>query len=342
MRAFEPASELSEAYTSRPHSPAGPTGIKTISLASATLHLSATPGYALLTASKGFRSTTPNAGVLDPEFEAFQAGLPVGPSLLDDTPIHPLLPTHAPHFLPQSSSFAPSGWANDFQRSITPSLQAQPYHAPLTQHNPVPSWHSDFLRTQTPTFAAPQPTFQPTYNPMNNFSMGYTPQFSSVAQGKQKASEPVVEDPFNMAAFERAFDAAHRDIMEAEEQAAQAIRELQEETNRMASREANSMEQDILLESKVSQWPDSIVAEHERSLFEENALEQEPVHEDKQQQERKLDDDDDLSRVAGQLLDSVSHENSQKFQDSVFLQLMRKLRDKEVKVDGENFVEVST
>ena len=341
MRAFEPASELSEAYPSRSHSPAGPTGIKTISLPSTMLRFSATPGYAFLTSSKGFRSSTPNTGVLDPEFEAFQAGLPLGPSLLDDTPIHPLLP-HAPHFLPQSPSFAPSGWANDFQRSITPSLQAQPYHAPVAQHNSVPSWHSDFLRTQTPTFAAQQPTFQPTFNPMNNFSMGYTPQFSSVAQGKQKASEPVVQDPFDMAAFERAFDEAHMDIMEADEQAAQAIRELQEETNRMAAQETNIMEQDILLESKVSQLPDSIAAEHERSLFEENSLEHEPVHEDKQQQEHKLDDDDDLSRVAGQLLDSVSHENSNKFQNSVFLQLMRRIRDKEVRVEGEKFVEVST
>ena len=174
--------------------------------------------------------------------------------------------------------------------------------------------------------------------------MRYTPQFSSVAQGKQKAQEPVVDDPFDMAAFERAFDAAHQEIMEADEQAAQAVRELQEETNRMAAREASAMEQDTILESKVPPWPDSLVVEHERSLFDENALEREPVHElqKDEQQERKLDADDDLSRVAGQLLDSVSHENSQKFQDSVFLQLMRRLRDKEVKVDGENFVEVST
>lgn len=51
--------------------------------------------------------------------------------------------------------------------------------------------------------------------------------------------------------------------------------------------------------------------------------------------------DEDLARTAGQLLQSVEHDTSEKFQSSVFLQLMRRLRDKEVTVEGENFVEVS-
>jgi hypothetical protein len=51
--------------------------------------------------------------------------------------------------------------------------------------------------------------------------------------------------------------------------------------------------------------------------------------------------DEELARTAGHLLESVSHDTSEKFQSSVFLQLMRRLRDKEVTVEGENFVEVS-
>lgn len=44
---------------------------------------------------------------------------------------------------------------------------------------------------------------------------------------------------------------------------------------------------------------------------------------------------DDLARTAGQLLNSVKDNDSDKFQNSVFLQLMRQLRDKEVVVEGD-------
>lgn len=47
------------------------------------------------------------------------------------------------------------------------------------------------------------------------------------------------------------------------------------------------------------------------------------------------EENDDLSKTAGQLLNSVSDNQSEKFQNSVFLQLMRQLRDKEVVVEGD-------
>lgn len=50
---------------------------------------------------------------------------------------------------------------------------------------------------------------------------------------------------------------------------------------------------------------------------------------------------DALSRTAGQLLDNLKHEHSEKFANSNFMTLMRQLRDREVRVDGERFVEVS-
>ena len=74
----------------------------------------------------------------------------------------------------------------------------------------------------------------------------------------------------------------------------------------------------------------------------------EPVHDlprEEEQQETTASTprsiDEELARTAGHLLESVSHDTSEKFQSSVFLQLMRRLRDKEVTVEGENFVEVS-
>jgi len=152
-----------------------------------------------------------------------------------------------------------------------------------------------------------------------------------MAQAKQM--EPVAADPFDMEAFERAFDAAQQDMLE-EEQSAQAVQE--------PAAGILTEEQQIALGIKIHPWPDSIVVDHQRDILE---VDMEPTHDVAQEEKEQLpkgQDDDDLSRVAGQLLDSVSHENSQKFQESVFLQLMRKLRDKEVRVDGENFVEVGS
>ena len=51
---------------------------------------------------------------------------------------------------------------------------------------------------------------------------------------------------------------------------------------------------------------------------------------------------DALAATAGQLLDSVKLDSSEKFQQSNFLALMRKLRDHEVVVEGDNMVEVCT
>jgi hypothetical protein len=50
-------------------------------------------------------------------------------------------------------------------------------------------------------------------------------------------------------------------------------------------------------------------------------------------------DADELARTAGQLLTSVQHDTSDKFQNSQFLALMRKIRDGEVKIQGEEFKE---
>ena len=49
---------------------------------------------------------------------------------------------------------------------------------------------------------------------------------------------------------------------------------------------------------------------------------------------------DELAKTAGNLLENVKHDHSFKFQDSNFLSLMRQLRDKEVKVEGDSIVQV--
>lgn len=61
---------------------------------------------------------------------------------------------------------------------------------------------------------------------------------------------------------------------------------------------------------------------------------------DKRKEPNALDDGDELARTAGTLLESVKHDHSQKFQQSSFLSLMRQLRDREVRVEGDKIVDV--
>ncbi|KAK6529213.1 hypothetical protein TWF281_008396 [Arthrobotrys megalospora] len=67
----------------------------------------------------------------------------------------------------------------------------------------------------------------------------------------------------------------------------------------------------------------------------------EDVKEDvKEEQDKSRDDADELARTAGQLVDTLSQDTSRKFQESQFVALMRKLRDKTVKVEDGKMVEV--
>jgi hypothetical protein len=83
-----------------------------------------------------------------------------------------------------------------------------------------------------------------------------------------------------------------------------------------------------------------------RDLFSaESTMQPEPMLEQDQRPQEEVEDpkeeSDALARTAGELLDNVSQDTSDKFAKSSFLALMRRLRDKEVTVDGQNFINVS-
>lgn len=59
------------------------------------------------------------------------------------------------------------------------------------------------------------------------------------------------------------------------------------------------------------------------------------------QEQLERSDEDELARTAGELLSNVQHDQSQKFKSSNFLSLMRQLRDREVRVEGDKIVDVS-
>lgn len=214
-------------------------------------------------------------------------------------------------------------------------------------------------------FQPQQPMFQSYTNHSWQPQTQVQPHFASVAQGKQREGRQ--EDvQFDAAAFEAAFDAAQEEALAAEDAIASEIEAERIEIDRLvndkarelaANRDARaetshltamdlsstlSAEEQAILEPQ-TQWPDSISVLTEGELLQQGPM-HEPVETEEQHQEsqQKGVDDEELSRTAGQLLQSISHDTSQKFQDSVFLNLMRRIRDKEVRVDGENFVEVSS
>ncbi|ORY06501.1 hypothetical protein BCR34DRAFT_590577 [Clohesyomyces aquaticus] len=175
--------------------------------------------------AQGFRSSPgPDAGLLDYEFEAFQAGHAVPPQ-----PVFHHPPSHLAHSPPPpqfAQSPAAPDWASDFQRmNITPhnGPPIQRHHQPQIANT---SWHQDFLGQQTQT--RQMPTYQQnTFGGMSGYGMGgyAVPAFqqshfaqmngnqmSQVAQGKQRAQEGLPE--FDEAAFERAFAQAQQDMLD--------------------------------------------------------------------------------------------------------------------------------
>ncbi|CAG8055714.1 unnamed protein product [Penicillium salamii] len=270
---------------------------------------------------QGFRSQNPQEGILDPEFAAFEANL-AGPALPDLQ--------HAPHFAqthhiaahhpaahhPAAHHPANSSWASDFQNlhisgSAHPAQLQRPNIAPATANG---GWHTEFMRQQPgyvsqaqqnpQMHCAYQPSFAPNY-PMYGSMNQMQP--SQVMQGQQKPVEQ-----FDESAFEAAFDQARADM---ELQGAD-----QKDTphNLEDSHEYEPVTEDIRLGSDLI--PQS----------------------EKQDPQTKGRDADELARTAGQLLDSVRNEQSEKFAQSNFLALMRRIRDREVEVEGDEFREVST
>jgi hypothetical protein len=70
---------------------------------------------------------------------------------------------------------------------------------------------------------------------------------------------------------------------------------------------------------------------------------QEQQQQEEQQQQQHPDADaDEMAATAGRLLERVADNTSAKFQNSQFLALMRRLRDREVEVKGDGLVDVGS
>lgn len=255
--------------------------------------------------AQGFRSFDPRAGSLDAEFHAFE-NAPTNAFQIDQPqwhqPVQPVQPFQAP------VSAAPT-WAADFQNlhiSQTP-IQRQPFTAPL-QNN----WQQDFLQqmqTASPIVQGKQPEYA------SHLSQPSFQQFSSFpAQSNLYNQQPVqqAQPQFDETAFEAAFQDAFQQF---EEQVP-----------------VQSIPQEQVVEENLIHEPSALKIGSDAISYTE-------------QKDRTSDQDsrdaNDLARVAGELVQNISHEQNTKFKNSTFLDLMRRIRDREVEVRNNDF-EVSS
>lgn len=138
---------------------------------------------------------------------------------------------------------------------------------------------------------------------------------------EQKQPERQGDDVYDEAAFERAFENARSD-MRHQQHGTQLDQDLYRTEE--AGAKLKSPEGDF----EYSSWyigSDRVLDKAEEGKTKTN---EDP-------------DADELARTAGQLLENVKGDQSRKFQESNFFSLMRQLRDKEVRVEGDKFVDVS-
>ncbi|KAI9673787.1 MAG: hypothetical protein M1829_003905 [Trizodia sp. TS-e1964] len=286
-----------------------------------------------------FRSTDAHtAGLLDEEYAAFQAGL-------TSLPADPFYGAERPPVFATPPPPALNDWAAEFQRlqmsnvgpyldGVWPSMAEEP--------SPLANWAADIEHyrqmpnvglsgQQAGSDASPQYRQQPIWNfdslksPQNadlqhiipfyrgnvetllsNHGYHMTPEQKQIGLAPPPGQDPV---------FDRALDQAFQAAMD----------------SRM---EIDSI-QTTPSGSPYENW-DVAYAEAVQERIGADTIaggEQKPGGE--------AVDADEFARTAGLLLDSVGDNQSTKFQNSSFLALMRKVRDREVRVQGDKMVDVT-
>ncbi|EED23661.1 conserved hypothetical protein [Talaromyces stipitatus ATCC 10500] len=282
--------------------------------------------------AQGFRSQHHNAAVLDPEFEAFENNLagnavpqlrPGGPAF--GAPIHS-------QPVPAFAATDGGHWASDFQKLQVsgPSTNIQQGHIMSNQaFRPatINGWQNEFMQHQQ---HQPQQNSQPQFRqgPMTSFQPSFMPNYQGMNgmvapappdQGSLQTTS-TVPAVFDESAFEAAFNQAQADMHEHE----MAV----SEQHQVLGEDIQSKEVELTVEAEST----------EQIRIGSDLI---GVTDETPAQGRK-EDPDELAKTAGHLLDSVSHDTSQKFKESSFLALMRRIRDREVQIEGDEFREVSS
>ncbi|KAL5050216.1 hypothetical protein BDW71DRAFT_203619 [Aspergillus fruticulosus] len=275
--------------------------------------------------SQGFRSKNPSEGVLDPEFAAFESNSSVGAPLPNvQHEGHFMAP--APH-IPMSYAAEAPNWAVDFQNLHISEPSQSIHHQPGPSAAPMSAeaqqgWHSEFLRQQQRRPALQQnqtlgQRFQPPF--ATNYAMNNSPMVA-YAPGPETVQSSGAE-AFDESAFEAAFEQAKADMASQFEESVVETNDTELGTNNKYQTE---------------EVPDQPIA-HETIRIGSDTI----LQVDKDNPQAAANDADELARTAGHLLNSVSHETNQKFRESNFLALMRRIRDREVQLEGDEFRETA-
>jgi len=208
----------------------------------------------------------------------------------------------------------------------------QQFNAPA-QRQDAAGWHQDFAqqfgggeqRAMMPNQMVGQ--FGSQFSPMGGMGMGMQPQFQGgmVQQAQPQQQQPA--EAFDEAAFARAFEDAARSEMETEEK-------LQEQSQGV------ELGQDILLSESAERLMSEASAE-QPLIPDQQRIGADLIHDPNKSPDQGPDDPDALARTAGQLLDAVRGNQSEKFANSQFLHLMRQFRDREAVVDGDKIVDAA-
>lgn len=267
--------------------------------------------------AQGFRSFDPRAGTLDAEFHAFE-NAPTNPFQLEQPAWHQ---NAGPSFASPSSS----SWASDFQNlrtsnTATPTQQFR-MEAPFVKSS-LGGWQQEFMRQRqnTPPIAQQKQPEVLAHTP----SQGYMPFLQSSSQIPQQAmyneqssfqQNQSIEPRFNEADFEKAFQEAFDHMQMTDAQVPTLAEEMFHNEN------------EIALQSEIHNPPDAKIGS---DAIEYTETQDRTV-------EKDAHDANELARVAGQLVQNVSHETNEKFRNSQFLDLMRRIRDREIEVRNNDF-----
>ena len=151
----------------------------------------------------------------------------------------------------------------------------------------------------------------------------------SIAQQKQPA------EAFDEEAFARAFEEAAQAEMASKE--AESQQETSQQDSSQEQRENVELGQDIM----INESAERLLATTEEGLLDQERIGADTIQDPATQDPKVAQEEngpDALARTAGQLLDTVRNDQSTKFQNSQFLELMRQFRDREATVQGNMIV----
>ena len=187
----------------------------------------------------------------------------------------------------------------------------------------------------------------------------------SYAQSMQPKGKEVATEHFDEAAFERAFDQARMDMMNGadEMETGEAAYENGASTGSYDEGGVDQVMREVKGKAALREYQDELMREDQQSLrnlhhlehvtppldrLESDPVAEEMLREDviqaedeEKEAQKRAEDDDALALTAQELLEKVEHNQTDKFRNSQFLSLMRKLRDREVKVEGDQMVETN-